>query len=83
MFKGVRAKVGERLKQNGLELVEDFIKIKDDEEKQAIAIRTIRCLSKRMMNSLLLQLNDIIIGECPPDIDHTRKDHPYKRLWKE
>ena len=83
VFKGIGAKVGDRLKENGLELVEDLIKIKHDQEKQAAAIRTVKGLSRKLMNSLLLQLDGVIIGQCPPDIDHTQHENPYKSLWKE
>ena len=29
------------------------------------------------------QLHDVHEGKCPPDIDHTRHEHPYKNLWKD
>ena len=45
--------------------------------------RTIIGLTQQKLNTLLRQLNDVHIGECPPIKDHTRKDHPYKSLWKE
>ena len=81
MMKGIGPVVGKRLEEHGLVLVEDIIKIKDDEEKKAQAIRTVKGLSKNIMLLLLQQLGDVHPGECPPNLDHTCESNPYKSLW--
>ena len=83
MLRGVGPVVGKRLEEHGLVLVEDFLKIKDDEHLKAAAIRTVKGLSRNLMNSLLEQLHQVVPGECPPNLDHTRDPNPYKSLHRD
>ena len=80
---GIGPAVEKRLNEHGLATIKDLLDIKNDENKKKQAIRDVKGLTKNTFERMYAQLHDVHEGKCPPNIDHTRHEHPYKSLWKD
>ena len=81
IVKGIGPAMEKKLNEKNIFLVEDLIALNNNVDKKNDAIRTIKGLSAKLLANAMTQLQHVVSGECPPDIDHTKEANPYESLF--
>ena len=83
VLKGIGPTVESRISEQGYSEVRHILAIKNDETRQRDLVRNVKGLSYKMLTNLFEQLLNVHSGSCPPDIDHTTSNNPYRSLFND